>query len=241
MGHSERRCVSALLSAMLLWVAASAHAVKKWKVSDVDGGAQIWFEAEDFDERDSPNIYQLRKAEAKLDLEKDAFGDAITNTRGVDGGWLLYRFDISKAGGKGGEWYFWGRVVNPANQSDWLWVVGVDGKDIPKAKPKELQDAGNAAAQAANRIFEADMPAPWKWDGGTREGHRHKLLDGENIMMIWWRQSNSTDQWDVFMWANKSSYRPTDDDYRNAKAGRVLAVQPRDRLASAWAALKSAP
>jgi hypothetical protein len=240
----RRLTCSVCIAAVLLSLSGSALAVKKFKTSNYASGAQIWFEAEHFDERDSPNIYQMIEAEAKgIKLEKGAFGDAMTNARGQDGGWLLYRFDISKAGGKGGDWYFWGRVVNPSNQSDWLWVVGVDGPkgEIPRVKPAELADAGNAVAHAKNRIFEANAGPPWQWDGGTREGHRHKLLDGENIMMIFWRQSNATDQWDVFMWTNTTAYRPTDDDYRNAKEGKQqLAVQPTGKTATAWGSLKQA-
>ena len=47
-------------------------------------------------------------------------------------------FDISQAGGKGGEWYFWGRVINPSNLSDWLVVDGYPGDKIPALKGKDI-------------------------------------------------------------------------------------------------------
>lgn len=214
-----------------------AYAVKEFKVSKFAGSRQIWFEAEGFDERDPDSSknkgvgYKLANAEAKLTLPKDPFGDAMTDVRGGDAIWLLYKFDIRKAEGKGGTWYFWGRVINPSNQSDWLWVLGDDGKEIPNVAP--------AFDQGDDRVFEANVGPPWGWDGGTREGHNKQLKDGENVMMIWWRQSDTTDLWDVFMWTDSSGYRPTDDDYKNAKALKELSVESQEKLAISWGKVKS--
>jgi hypothetical protein len=234
-----RRGLPFAFVAILLGTTTPVRAVKEFRTSHYAGGNQIWFEAETFDERDPAKTYQLRTAEAKLKTTAGVFGDAITNPRGVDGGWLLYRFDISQIGGKAGTWYFWGRVVNPNNQSDWLWVVGVDGKgnDVPVAKPKEIADAADVLAQAKHRIFEASI-VTWTWDGGNREGHVHKLVAGNNTTMIFWRQSDSTDEWDTFVWSDTLAYQPTDDDYKNAKAGKSLAVNPLGKSAATWGELK---
>ncbi len=219
-------------SLALLLVAMPTYAVEIFKVSNYGGGAQIWFEAEAFDERGPQKLYQLREKEAKLPLTKGAFGDAITNPTGQGGDYLRYDFDIRKAKGKGGEWFLWGRVINPSNQSDWLWIKEKKDDPVPTKNP-------GGFVEALHRVFEADVAA-WAWDGGAREGHRRKLLDGENTMVIFWRQSNNTDQWDVFMWTDNSNYRPTDDDYKNAKEMSAKPVEPTGKLATVWSSIKSA-
>ena len=44
---------------------------------------------------------------------------------------LRWTFDISLAGGKGGTWYFWGRVLNPNNRSDYLLIKDDPQKVLP--------------------------------------------------------------------------------------------------------------
>ena len=69
-------------------------------------------------------------------------------------GWLLYRFDISAAGGKAGDWRFITRVINPSNHSDWLWVLGDDGDEIPTEAP--------AFVRPDHIILEENV-AEWTW------------------------------------------------------------------------------
>ena len=88
---------------------------------------------EAFDERSPHENYKLGEKEKAVKLGKDAFGDIVTNTGGK--GHLLYKFDISRASGKAGEWRFIGRVANPNNHSDWLWILGDDGPKIPDKEP----------------------------------------------------------------------------------------------------------
>ena len=201
------------------------------KVSQHGGGHQIWFQAEYFDERSPNENYKLGKAEKALKPTDGAFGDIVTNTGGD--GWLLYRFDISLAGGKAGDWRFVGRIINPNNHSDWLWVLGDDGKEIPKVKP--------AFVRPDDIIFENNTP-DWAWvrdgDFGKDGGTINKLQNGENVMMIWFRGSSLQDQYDVFMWADDPEYVPTDEDYQKAKV-KKLAVQPHDRLTTTWGRLKT--
>ena len=111
---------------LLLMQPFTGFAVEEFKVSEYGKGEQIWFEAEAFDERDSEDVYKLGKGEKAVDPADGAFGDIVTNAGGQ--GWILYRFDISRAGGKAGDWRFIGRVINPSNHSDWLWVLGDDGE-----------------------------------------------------------------------------------------------------------------
>ncbi|MFH1716068.1 MAG: hypothetical protein ABIF19_01845, partial [Planctomycetota bacterium] len=114
----------------LLLPAARVRAVKNFKVSSSGGGHQIWFEAEDFDERNpaGEQYYPVVNADG-------AFGKAITRAGGA-GGMIRWTFDIKAAGGKGGTWYFWARQINPSNQSDYMLVEGDPGDaQIPTGPP----------------------------------------------------------------------------------------------------------
>ena len=217
---------------MLLSIQATLWAVAEFKVSDYWGGHQIWFEAEAFDERSPNGNYKLGDAEKALKPTKGAFGDIVTNTGGE--GWLLYRFDISRAGGKRGTWRFWGRIINPNNHSDWLWVLGDDGDEILDVPP--VFDRGD------DIIFENDDPV-WGWRGdgdfGADAGHIKELQNGENVMQIWTRQSDLEVQYDVFMWSSVLDYKPTDEDYINAKSKKSLSVTPLEKLPTTWGRIKS--
>ena len=225
---------------VLISVPMPAYAVEEFRVSSNGAGVQIWFEAEAFDARDPGKGYSLTKAEAKLAVPQDTFGGECISPRTNDNSWVLYNFDIKQADGKRGIWYFWGRILSPNNQSDWIWVIGdpSDSKEIPNARPAKLADP--ALNFETNRIFEGTVGPPWGWFGGNVEGHDKTLQDGENTMMIFYRQSDTTDFWDVFMWSSDPQYTPTDDDYTNAKPmkGVKLAVLPLDKLSTTWGMIK---
>ena len=226
-------CIS--LSVLLL--AASAYAVDVFKVSEYAGGHQIWFEAEAFDARDpeSENVknigFKRIKAETNIDLPDDTFGDALVDVQGNDNIWLIYKFDISECGGKEGTWYLRARIINPGNRSEWLWMMGDDGKTIPAVKPVfDKED---------DRIFDLDIPPPWTWIMRS-EGECKQLQDGENTMMVWYREGNTTALWDVLVWCDNPAYTPTDDDYRNAEEIRLKPepVEPAGKLTISWGAIK---
>ena len=227
-----RKCqlVFSLAVCLLLMQPFIGFAVEEFKVSENGKGEQIWFEAEAFDERDSEDAYKLGKGEKAVDPADGAFGDIVTNT-GRDG-WILYRFDISRAGGEAGEWRFIGRLINPSNHSDWLWVLGDDGDEIPKNKP--------AFVRPDHIIFEENVPA-WTWmrtgDFGQDAGTINELQKGENVMIIWWRQSSLQVQYDVFCWSSDLEYEPTDEDYENAEE-KTLSVEPDGLLTTTWGRLK---
>jgi len=217
---------------LLLIQPFTSLAVEEFKVSKNGKGEQIWFEAEAFDERDSDDVYKLGKGEKAVDPADDAFGDIITNAGAGKKGWILYRFDISRAGGKAGDWRFIGRVINPSNHSDWLWVLGDDGDKIPKDPP--------AFVRPDHIIFEENIPE-WTWkktgDFGKDAGTINELQDGENVMMIWTRQSSLQVQYDVFCWSSDLEYQPTDEDYEKADE-KTLPVHPEGLLTTTWARLK---
>ena len=210
----------------------TSFAVEEFKVSKNGKSEQIWFEAEAFDERDSDDVYKLGKGEKAVDPADGAFGDIITNAGAGKKGWILYRFDISRADGKAGDWRFVGRVINPSNHSDWLWVLGDDGDKIPKDPP--------VFVRPDHIIFEENIPE-WTWkktgDFGKDAGTINELQDGENVMMIWTRQSSLQVQYDVFCWSSDLEYQPTDEDYEKADE-KTLPVHPEGLLTTTWARLK---
>ena len=209
----------------------TGFAVEEFKVSQYGKGEQIWFEAETFDERGSEDVYKLGEAEGAVDPAEGAFGDIVTNAGAGKKGWILYRFDISRADGKAGDWRFIGRLINPSNHSDWLWVLGDDGDQIPDAEP--------VFARPQHIIFEENVPA-WTWmrtgDFGQDAGTINALQDGENVM-IWTRQSSLQVQYDVFCWSSDLEYEPTDEDYEKAEA-KTLPVEPDGLLTTTWGRLK---
>ena len=86
---------------LALLAAVPLYAAKNIKVSNYGNGHQIWFEAEDFDERNPATEQYFPVVD-----QADAFGRAVSRAGGA-GGMIRYTFDISATGGKAGTWYFW--------------------------------------------------------------------------------------------------------------------------------------
>jgi len=196
---------------ILLLITTPVYAIKNYnyKISNYADSHQIWFEAEDFDERnpDTDQYYPV------VDVA-DAFGKAI-NRAGGAGGMIRWTFDIRAADGKAGTWYFWARVLNPENQSDYMLVeADPDDAEIPTGPPFPGGDGTAPFVNDDDRIFER-TDETWAW-WGNDEGSTKELQDGENTMYIFHRQANNTVFWDVFMWTDNPNYRPTDEDYQNA-------------------------
>jgi hypothetical protein len=77
---------------------------------------------------------------------------------------IRYSFDISAAGGKAGTWYFWVRVINPGNTSDYMLIEGDPGDaTIPTSPPFPGGDGAAPFDNADDRILEATVAAPWGW------------------------------------------------------------------------------
>ena len=219
----------------LLLLSIPAHAVKNLKISNFGGGSQVWFEAEDWDVRD-PDTDEF----FLLVDEPGAIGTAVTRAGGA-GGRLTYKFDISSAGGQGGTWYFWGRVVNPSNNSDYMLVEGdPDDGEIPGGPPYAGNNDTAPFDNADDRIFEQNIGdvGAWAWGRDDHgEGHTKDLQDGMNVMHIYHRQGDGSKKMDVFVWADSADYTPTDADYNNTKL--AIAVEPAGKLATVWGRIKS--
>ncbi|MBA7525384.1 hypothetical protein ES705_17535 [subsurface metagenome] len=200
-----------LVLSLAVGLASPVHAVENFKISSYGGAHQIWFEAEDFDERNPATDEYYPVVD-----EAGAFGQAITRAGGA-GGMIRWTFDISAAGGKGGTWYFWGRVLNPDNESDFMLVEGDPGDlVIPPGPPFP---GGSSAAEFTDehRVFEEDMGPPWGWTRSDHEeAHTKELQNGENTMYIFHRQGKELVFWDVFVWTDSPDYVPNDEDYQNA-------------------------
>jgi hypothetical protein len=187
---------------------------QNYKISNFGNAHQIWFEAEDYDERNpDTDQYYLVVDQA------GASGKAINRTNSA-GGMIRWTFDISAAGGKAGTWYFWARLINPSNTSDYMLVEGDPGDPTIPTGPPFPGGAGTAPfVDADDRIFEGDFGPPWAWgQAWSLEGHTKELQDGKNTMYIFHRQGNNTIFWDVFLWTDSPDYQPTDADYQNAIA-----------------------
>ena len=223
---------------MLLLGVMPTYAVEVFKVSEFGGGSQIWFEVEAYDERnpDDELYYPV------IDKD-DAFGQVINRT-GATGGYIKWIFDISKAGGSAGTWYFWARIINPNNTSDYLVVAGSDDKKIDDAFAMGFPFPGRPGpfVDAEDRIFEQSQGPPWIWGKNpSNEGHVQELQDGENTMYIFHRQGDPNIFWDTFVWADTADYKPNDDDYNNAtekKTGEE-AVSSAGKLTTVWGKVKS--
>jgi hypothetical protein len=207
-----------------------AYAVGTFKTSNFGNAHQIWFQAEDYDERnpDTDQYYPVVDAAG-------AFGKAVTRAGGA-GGMIRWTFDISAAGGKGGTWYFWGRIINPSNMSDYMLVKGDPGDPVIPDKPPFPGGSGSAPFDDADdRIFEIDVGPSWGWaQGWDPEGHVKELQNGENTMYVFHRQGDATVFWDVFVWTDSDTYVPTDADYQNATTilpGRAINPSPANEAA----------
>jgi hypothetical protein len=206
--QSFKQILLSILVALLL-ITMPVYAVRNFKISNYGGGHQIWFEAEDYDERnpDTDQYYPVVDA-------VDAFGQAITRSGG-SGGMIRWTFDIGKADGKKGTWFFWARVLNPDNLSDYMLVEGdPDDAEIPTGPPFPGGDGTPPFVNEDDRIFERTDDV-WAW-WGNDEGSTKELQDGENTMYIFDRQGDDTVFWDVFVWTDSVNYVPTDEDYQNA-------------------------
>jgi len=116
MFHKSSKQISLGIFIALFLMTMPVNGVENFKISEYGGGHQIWFEVEDFDERNPADDSSFA-----LSDEPGAFGRSINSLSGTQGNSMIrYTFNISSAGGAGGNWYFWGRVINPDNSSDFM-------------------------------------------------------------------------------------------------------------------------
>lgn len=230
---TTRRCpyIRLALSCAFALSAVLAHAVTDPRASNYGGGSQLWFQAEDYDERnpDTDEFFVVVDA-------PDAFGQVLTREGGA-GGMMRWSFDISLAGGSAGTWFFYGRVINPSNQSDYLLVEADPDDPIPSGPPFPGENEVPPFNNDHHRIFEQDTP-DWGWAHDAHaQGHTKDLGDGVNNMYMYHRQGNNTRLMDVFVWADSPDYVPSDADFEGAE--QVTPVEPAGKAAVTWASMKA--
>ncbi len=222
------------------------------KVSRAGGGYQVWWEAEDFDDRDPEEGYKLgaeaEQSDNRIQITEGFYGTDVTMFPGdsdrndLKDWWGLYNITLP-AGASPGIWYCWARVsfVGPAGdlESHFLWVLNDpgDGNTVPQARPEgEIDDADD-------RLFADVVDFPlgpdWAWHGRNTvmEGLDKELRAGSNVVMVWDRESGFDSIYmDVFMFANDIAYRPSDGDYESATPS--AAVEPAGKLPLTWGKMK---
>jgi hypothetical protein len=222
------------------------------KVSQAGGGYQIWWEAEDFDDRDPEEGYKLGEEAAEMDnrivITEGFYGTDVTMFPGdsartdAKDWWGLYSFDLP-SGASPGTWYFWSRVsfvgASGDLESHRLWVLNDpgDGNTIPETyRADEIEDTDD-------RLFAdvADFPLEpeWAWHGrnSVMEGLDKELQAGSNVVMVWERESGFDSIYmDVMMFASDVAYMPSDQDYEAAVP--FAAVEPGEKIPLTWGQIK---
>lgn len=239
-----------MLSIITVFV-MSAGAVEELKISSLNGGAQYWWEAEDFDDRDEVVFVLNGEPASSVPDLPGAYGEEylVHNTpnppaavEGTD--FVEYKITL----GKGGTYYVWIRASwdrTPGGRTHNSFWVQVNGK--PEA-PKFVRWVDNMGD--ANWLDQWDVDNPWTWigdsaqpaalqgqaGGGLTNGLARDFKAGENTFTIYHREgaaANNTLCTDVIM-ISTVDFVPTDADYEKASTP----VEPMSKLATTWAQLK---
>lgn len=227
------------------------------KVSKINGGCQIWWEAEDFDERDPEEGCKLgEEAEGAKVMTEGFYGTDVIIFPGESGfgdlkdWWALYSFDLPP-GAEPGTWYFWCRIsfqgAAHESTSHFLWVLNDPGDGDTVSKTRA---GAGEIGDDDDRLFDDAVILPsleWAWHGKnplndadkSMRGLDKELQAGRNVVMIWERESalDSTSM-DVMMFADDSTYTPSDEDYESAVP--IAGVEPQGKLPLTWGQIKLA-
>lgn len=242
------------ISAMILiitLVAISADAVKEIKFTQLHGGIQYWWEAENFDDRDDATFVLSGEEASNVPDLPGAFGEEyiVHNTPNPatvveDKDFVKYTITIKK----GGTYYIWARASwdrTALGRDHNSFYVQVNGQpDIAKFE-RHVNTLGDA-----NWLEEWDENNPWTWigdsaqpqqlqgqpGGGLTNGLEMNFETGENTFMIYHREggaNNKTLCTDVLM-ISKVDFVPKDADYEKAS----FSVEALNKLATRWGKLK---
>lgn len=242
-------CLAILSIISVFAISAGATEVKS---SQLNGGEQYWWQAEDFTSRDEAVMLLKDEPDNPLPDLPGALGDqyivfkATDKTTAAEGSHFLeYTVNIPK----GGKYFIWVRAswARAAGSRDHnSFYVQING-----------EPAAGALVRHVNTISDANWPNdfdpnnPWVWagdsaqpvelqgqpDGGLMNGLEKDFVAGENTFMIYLREGdidNSTMCADAVM-ISTVDFVPTDEDYAQAS----IAVEPAGKLAAKWAQLKT--
>ena len=208
--------VISLFLSMLFVLPASA--VKEWRESNLEGGWQIWISAIDFDNSETLKTGEEEKKLAGAAEEPWLAKDILIAP--AVGGFADYTFESPVAG----EAYIWGRVADfRGGGQSWFIVLNSDN----------IADAGDSL------IIDTQGPV-WIWNGGRDKPESQSPTDlkkGTNTVRIQPREAAAGLEalFDVFM-ISSEPFRPENADYE--KARDALSVEPADKLATTWGAIK---
>jgi hypothetical protein len=237
---------------LILVVFTPIASATETKTSQLNGGQQYWWEAEDFDSRDDAIMLLKEEQGNPLPDLPGALGDqyivhlSADKLAAVEGSHFLeYKINIPK----GGKYYVWARV-------SWARTAGSRDHNSTYVQVNGEPDLG-AFAKHVNTLSDAnwandfDPNNPWMWvgdsaqpaalqgqaGGGLSNGLAMDFQAGENTVIIYHREGdidNSTMCTDAVM-VSTVDFVPTDEDYAKAS----LAVEPKDKLTVRWAELKT--
>ena len=245
-----------VLFTVILSFVISVEAVEELKISQLNGGVQYWWEVEDFDERDDAVFFLNDEKGHAVDDLKGASGDSylVHNSANPpnnlppadDVFFVKYTIDINS----GGTYFLWARASwdrTPSGRTSNSFFIQVNGTpDLGKFE-RHINTLGDATWLDA---WEDNNPWTWIGDsaqpqalqgqagGGLQNSWKTRLDAGENTVMIYHREGALTAQTmcsDVLM-VSTVDFMPTDDDFAKAAP---LPVQPRNKLATVWAKIKT--
>lgn len=222
-------------------------------MSALNGGQQIWWEGEDFDDIATDGTMKL-SAEATVQPPlESAFGDDYISHEGVDNtlpnmdtAFVEYQLDFVSTGG---TWFLWMRVSHDRRLAEngrlenscWVQVNGVP--DNPDGFDNALHRIGQTTGLSS---VVSDL---WIWAGTSEtgsdatQGRLNGLAitlngDGTDVLRVYNREGRATPTtWvhDVVM-ISTVDLVPTDGDYEGANP--VSAVEPSSKLSTTWGKIK---
>ena len=193
-------------------------AVKEWRESNLERGWQIWISAIDFDKSEIVRTGDQEKKLAGASEEPWLAKDILIAK--VAQGFADYTFESPVAG----KAYIWGRVADfRGGGQSWYIVLNSD----------LIADAGDSL------IIDTQGPV-WVWRGGRDIPESKSPTDlkkGTNTVRVQPREAAAGLEalFDVFM-ISSEPFQPTNEDYEKAREG--LPVEPADKLATTWGAIK---
>jgi hypothetical protein len=209
--------VSVLLAIL---IAAPARAVKTLYQSKLNGGVQLWIEAVDFDVRDKNKQIQTGNENKRRSKEarQPWLGDDVIFS--IGGGFTEYKFKSPVAG----PTHIYGRVMDLRGGGQ-SWYIALNERIVCDG--------------CASLVI--DTQGGWTWNSG-RDGSRSKndLKKGKNFVYVTPRESGpGTEPFLDIIVLSTVQLRPTDAEFQAIKE-RGLAVEPEEKLATTWGALKRA-
>ncbi len=243
---------------MVILLTSSVFAVEVLKSSALNGGVQVWWEGEDFDDIAADGTMKQSADSTVQPPVADAFGDDYIAHEGpdvpLDLNSIFVEYQVGSAVSTGGDWYMWmreshDRRVDPEpgdgrlQNSCWIQVNGMP--DNPDAFDAALHRIGQSTGFPA-------FPDLWRWIGTSEtgadveQGAVNGLLitlngDGNDVIRIYSREGRpEVTTWvhDVLM-ISTVDFVPTDDDYIAAEGPTTTAVQPAS-LSTTWGKIKDA-